>query len=332
MEKRKCGKSDIQISVLGIGCWSYGGGDYWGPQTQSDVDAVVHKALDLGINYFDSAEAYNEGRSEESLGKALKGRRGEAVIGTKISPSNTQPSVLRNHCEASLRRLQTDYIDIYMVHWPITRYSVEDAFATLMELQSEGKVRSIGVSNFGVQQLTQAISTGARIDVNQLCYNLLSRAIEVEILPLCRKHDIGIFGYMPLLQGLLAGKYSTADEVPSMRSRTRHFRGDRPESRHGEAGAEDETFKAVAGIREIAEEMDIPMEQLALAWAMARPGITSILVGTRNISQLQDNFEAASVSLSFETIKRLDDLTEPLLEILGSNPDYYLGGENKRVC
>jgi aryl-alcohol dehydrogenase-like predicted oxidoreductase len=116
-----------------------------------------------------------------------------------------------------------------------------------------------------------------------------------------------------------------------MRSRTRHFRGDRPESRHGEAGAEDETFKAIAGIREIAKEMGIPMGQLALAWAMARPGITSVLVGTRNISQLQDNVEAASVSVSFETIKRLDDLTEPLLEILGSNPDYYLGGENKRV-
>ena len=331
MEKRKCGKSDIQVSALGIGCWSYGGGDYWGPQSQSDVDAVVHKALDLGINYFDSAEAYNEGRSEESLGKALKGQRDEAVIGTKISPSNTQPSVLRSHCEASMRRLQTDYIDIYMVHWPITRYSVEDAFATLMELQSEGKVRSIGVSNFGVQQLTQALSTGARIDVNQLCYNLLSRAIEVEILPLCRKHDIGIFGYMPLLQGLLADKYSTADEVPPMRSRTRHFRGDRPESRHGEAGAEDETFEAIAGIREIAKEIGIPMEQLALAWAAARPGITSILVGTRNIAQLQDNIEAASVSLSFETIKRLDDLTDPLLEVLGSNPDYYLGGDDKRV-
>ena len=331
MEKRKCGRSGIQISVLGIGCWSYGGGDYWGPRSQSDVDAVVHKALDLGINYFDSAEAYNEGRSEESLGKALKGRRVEAVIGTKISPSNTQPSVLRSHCEASMRRLQTDYIDIYMVHWPITRYSVEDAFATLMELQSEGKVRSIGVSNFGIQQLTQALSTGARIDVNQLCYNLLSRAIEVEILPLCRSHDIGILGYMPLLQGLLADNYSTADEVPPMRSRTRHFRGDRPESRHGEAGAEDETFKAIAGIREIAKKIGIPMEQLALAWAMARPGITSILVGTRNISQLQDNIEAASVSLSFETIKRLDDLTEPLLEILGSNPDYYLGGDDKRV-
>ena len=180
MEKRRCGRSDISLSVVGVGCWSFGGGpgSYWGPQEQKDVDDVVHAALDNGINYFDTAEGYNEGRSEEALGRALEGRREEAVIGTKISPSNTEPSVLRRHCEASLRRLRTDYIDIYMVHWPITDRSVEDAFDTLMSLRSEGKVRSIGISNFGVRQMEEALATGARIDVNQLCYNLLSRAIE----------------------------------------------------------------------------------------------------------------------------------------------------------
>ena len=140
MEKRRCGKSGIDISSLGIGCWSFGGGDYWGPQDQRDVNAVIQTALDCGINYFDTAEVYNDGHSEESLGKALMGRRHEAVIGTKVSPENTKLSVLRKHCEASLRRLQTDYIDIYMVHWPIPNHKqVEDAFATLMELQSEGK-------------------------------------------------------------------------------------------------------------------------------------------------------------------------------------------------
>jgi len=194
MERRRCGKSDLELSVLGIGCWSFGGGEYWGAQEEGDVRAVVHTALDHGINYFDTAEGYNEGRSEESLGKALGGRRHEAVIGTKVSPSNAEPAVLRAHCEDSLRRLQTDCIDLYMVHWPITRYSVEDAFGTLRTLQSEGKIRSIGVSNFGVQQLSEALTTGARIDVNQLCYNLLSRAIEVEILPLCRQQGIGVLG------------------------------------------------------------------------------------------------------------------------------------------
>jgi len=333
MEKRKCGQSDIEISVLGIGCWSYGGGDedYWGLQDQKDVDAVVHKALDYGINYFDSAEAYNQGRSEESLGKALKGRRHEAVIGTKISPSNTQPSVLREHCDASLARLQTDYIDIYIVHWPITRHSVEDAFATLEALKSEGKIRSVSVSNFGVNQLTEALATGVRLDINQLCYNLLSRGIEVGILPLCQKNSIGILGYMPLLQGLLTGKYRTADDVPPMRSRTRHFRGDRPKSSHGGPGAEEETFREVNGIREIAKEIGIPMGQLSLAWAMVKPGITSMLVGTRNLDQLQDNVQSCSISLPPEIIKRLDDLTEPLLQAIGPNPDYYQGGDRVRI-
>ncbi len=331
MEKRTCGKSGIQLSVLGIGCWSFGGGEYWGVQEESDVRAVVHAALDYGINYFDTAEGYNEGRSEASLGKALKGRRHEAIIGTKISPSNTEPSVLRAHCEDSLRRLQTDYIDLYMVHWPITEYSVEEAFATLMALQSEGKIRSIGVSNFGVRQLSEALATGVEIDVDQLCYNLLSRAIEVEVLPLCRRQQIGVLGYMPLLQGTLTGKYRTADGVPAARARTRHFRGDRPGARHGEAGAEEETFQAVDGIRAIALQEGVPMGQLALAWAMAKPGIACMLAGTRNSSQLRENIQACSFSLSPEVVAQLDALTEPLLRKLGSNPDYYQGGENSRM-
>ena len=162
MEKRAVGKSGIEISVMGIGGWSYGGGDYWGPQAQEDVDAVAHAALDNGINFFDTAEGYNEGRSEEAVGRALKGRRDEAVIATKISPNNTEPTMLREHCEASLDRLQTDYIDIYIVHWPITEHSVEDAFATLNALKEEGKIRSIGVSNFGVEQLSEALATGVQ--------------------------------------------------------------------------------------------------------------------------------------------------------------------------
>jgi len=323
MEKRTCGKSGIEISVMGIGCWSYGGGDYWGPQDGKDVDAVAQAALDCGINFFDTAEGYNAGRSEEALGVALKGRRHEAVIGTKLG--NTDPATVREHCEGSLRRLQTDYIDIYMIHWPITNHPVEDVFATLISLKSEGKIRSIGVSNFGVQQLSEAIATGAQIDVNQLCYNLLSRAIEVEILPLCLTHEIGILGYMPLLQGILTGKYRTADEIPPVHSRFRHFRGDRPTTTHGEEGAEEEMFEAIDGIRNLAAAERIPMSRLALAWAMAKPRITCVLVGTRNVSELEENVQAASLSLSPEIIDQLDQLTTPLLVKLGANADYFLG-------
>ncbi len=325
IEKRKCGKSNIEISVVGVGCWSYGGGpdDYWGAQDQQAVNEVVHAALDAGINHFDTAEVYNEGRSEEALGVALKGRRERAVIASKIWPGNTEPTVLRRHCEDSLRRLGTDYLDIYYVHWPITDQSVPDAFATLMALKSEGKIRSVSVSNFGVQQLSEALDTGAQIDLNQLCYNLISRGLEVEILPLCRRHQVGIVAYMPLMQGLLAGKYANVAEIPPNRRRTRHFRGDVPPATHGGPGAEEETFACLDKLRELSAEHDIPMAHLAMAWVMARPGVTCTLVGARNLQQLQDTIAAAQLELPSGLMQQLDELSQPLLDKLGTSPDYW---------
>lgn len=324
MEKRTCGHSGIEISPMGIGCWSYGGGDYWGPQAQSDVTAVVNSALDAGINFFDTAEGYNSGRSEEALAVALKDRRHQAVIGTKISTPD--PPTIREHCEASLRRLQTDYVDIYMIHWPHDEFSIEESMAELTRLQEKGLIRAIGVSNFGVAQLTAALNIGASIAVNQLCYNLLSRAIETQVLPLCQKHNIGILGYMPLLQGILTGQYNRADEIPPTHSRFRHFRDDRPMASHGEEGAEEEVFETLEGIRYIAEAEQIPMSRLAIAWAMAKPGITCMLVGTRKVAELEENMHAVEYSPSAEVIENLDRVTAPLLEKLGANPDYFTGG------
>lgn len=324
MERRIAGKSGIEISPMGIGCWSYGGGDYWGPQAQSDVTAVANAALDAGINFFDTAEGYNNGRSEEALAVALKGRRHEAVIGTKVSKPD--PATIREHCEASLQRLQTDYVDIYMIHWPDDEIAIEESMAELTHLQEDGLIRAIGVSNFGVAQLTAALETGASIAVNQLCYNLLSRAIEPELLPLCRKHDVGILGYMPLLQGILTGQYKSAEEIPPVHARFRHFRDDRPQASHGEAGAEEEMFETLEAIREIAETEQVPMARLAIAWAMARPGITCMLVGTRNVDELAENLNVLNYSLSADVIGRLDEITAPLLVKLGANPDYFTGG------
>ena len=135
MEMRTCGKSGIEISSMGIGCWSYGGGDYWGPQAQSDVTAVANAALDAGINFFDTAEGYNDGRSEEALAVALNGRRHEAVIGTKVS--RPDPATIREHCEASLQRLQTDCVDIYMIHWPDDEIAIKESMAELTRLQED---------------------------------------------------------------------------------------------------------------------------------------------------------------------------------------------------
>ncbi len=261
IQLRQCGKYGLKLPILGMGCWAYGGGEYWGAQSQKDVDEVVRFAVDYGCNFFDTAEAYNKGTSEASLGFALQGvPRDRVIIGTKISPSNTQPDKLKEHCEESLRRLRTDYVDLYMVHWPITLHSikhfttdsdidvpeVQDAFDTLVQLQKAGKIRYIGVSNFGPAKLDEAIATGAEITINELPYSLLTRAIELQILPKCRSLGIGVLGYMSLLQGVLADIYPTLDDVPDWQRRTRHFDSRRtPHTRHGLTGVELETNDAL---------------------------------------------------------------------------------------
>lgn len=348
MEQRRLGRSDLQVGVFGLGCWQFGGGAYWGGQDQKDVDEVVSMALDQGVNYFDTAEMYNDGESERSLGIALQGRRQRALIGTKISPSNTQPSVLRKHCEASLKRLQTDYIDVYMLHWAVNPVSVahytgnpEDAgnaptvqelFETLMSLQKEGKIRHIGISNHGVEQMKEAQSTGAPITANEMMYNLLCRGIEQEVLPYCAQEGIGVIGYMGLMQGILSGRYRSLDEIPPLRTRTRHFHHSCGEgTRHGEEGAEAEVIRALAGVRQLAGELGVSMGKLSLAWAFHNPGIATTICGSRNGRQLQENIEAAQYKLTPDVVEQLNGITAPVLRKLGSNPDYWEHPQNSRI-
>ncbi len=333
MEQRRCGRSGLKLPALGVGSWSFGGSseDYWGAQDEQDERDVVSAALERGAVYFDTAEGYNNGRSEEALGRALRGRRDQAIIGTKISPENTRPEALRSHCEASLRRLGTEYIDLYMVHWPIPVDWVAPAFETLAALRSEGKIRYIGVSNFGVRQLGQVAATGVEIAVNQLYYNLLSRAIELEILPECERLGVGVMAYMPLQQGLLTGKYRSLNEVPDTRLRTRHFSGSRPLSRHGGPGAEDEVARILAALHAISAETNVPMAQLALSWAAHRPGITCVLTGIRTRRQLEEAAQGVSLQLPAELMNRLNALTDSLKDTLGASPDYFQNEADSRV-
>lgn len=333
IESRTVGNSGLEISVLGLGCWMFGGqdGDYWGGHDEKEAHDLVSAALDLGVNYFDEAEMYNNGRSEEALGRVLKGRRDRAVLGTKINPVHCAPGQIREHLVASLRRLQTEYVDIYMVHWPIRDFPVAAAFEELGKLKDEGKIRVIGVSNFGPIDLAEALGTGQPIGVNQLHYNLLSRGIEVKIAPLCMQNHVGIMAYMPLLQGILSGKYRTIDEVPAIRLRTRHFRGDRAGSRHGGPGAEALVERTLAGIREVADDIGMPMEQVSLAWVAAKPGVTCVLSGARTPQQLQSNWEGVTRQLPADAVARLDEVTRPLLEVLGDNADYWQSGADGRI-
>ncbi|MDQ1301926.1 MAG: Aldo/keto reductase [Chloroflexota bacterium] len=333
MEKRTLIPSGIQLPRLGLGCWSFGGqeGDYWGPHDDREAAEIIARALDSGVNYFDTAEGYNEGRSEAALGRALAGRRHEAIIGTKVSPQNTEPQTLRQHCTASLRRLGADTIDIYMVHWPITDRPVADAFATLADLRAEGKIRAIGISNFGPTQLQEAVATGVPLEVNQLGYSLLNRTIELEILPACRRYGIGVAAYMPLMQGLLTGRWRNADEIPQVRRRTRHFSSARPGARHGEPGAEAEVFAAIAGIARLADACQMPMSDLALAWVAAQEDVTTVIAGTRTVAQLDESRRGIGRALTPDVLAELDRLTLPVKAKLGSNADLWQSGPNRRI-
>jgi aryl-alcohol dehydrogenase-like predicted oxidoreductase len=331
---------------LGLGCWSFGGGDYWGPADQGEINEVVRFAVEHGCNYFDTAEMYNNGGSESSLGLALRGiPRSKVLIGSKINPSNVQPRTLVEHCEASLRRLETDYLDLYMVHWPITPHSIRhftkepiptpsvpDAFATLMKLKQQGKIRHIGVSNFGRAKLDEALATGAEIAINQLPYSLLARAIELEILPYCRSKGIGVIGYMALWQGVLSGAYATLDDVPVLQRRTRHFDSRRTSLiRHGLPGAEVETTQALAAIRSIATANKLTMAQISLKWAMAGEGIVCSLCGARSVAKLRENLEAAESPLGTAVVAELNRATQPLLEAMGPSFDYWEHPDNDRT-
>jgi len=347
MEKRICRNAGLELSVLGAGCWAFGGGEYWGNQDQREVNDIVHASVDLGINYFDTAEAYNEGRSESSLGQAVKGiPRDRFLIGTKISPANCYRDTLTGHCEASLKRLRTDHIDIYMIHWPIHPHSIrhftkdqriidnppetDEVISALRLLKKQGKIRTFGVSNFSRTRLENYPS--GEIAVNQLPYNLLCRAIEYDAIGTCEENGIGIIGYMALLQGILADIYPSFEEIPVWQRRTRHFSSvTTTESRHGEEGAEEETANALRSIRRICVETGITMADLAIKWILKNSAITCTLAGSRSRKELEENVRAASGTLSNDVMEELNSATLPLMEKLGNHFDYYESAENDRT-
>lgn len=347
METRICKNSGLEMSSLGTGCWAFGGGEYWGEQNQKDVNNVVCESISLGINYFDTAEAYNEGRSESSLGEAINGLpRDRFLIGTKVSPSNCYKETLIQHCEASLRRLKTDYIDIYMIHWPLHPHSIrhftndthiienppeiEDALEALRILKQRGKIRYFGVSNFSRTRLMGLPL--AEIAVNELPYNLLCRAVEYDALKLCKESGIGVIGYMALLQGILADIYPSFPDIPVWQRRTRHFNcKNTKECRHGEDGVELETEAALNEIRRLCKETGIPMADLALKWNLDNSAITCMLVGSRNVSELHANVNAVKEPINIEIKAELDKFTLPVMAKLGNHFDYYESTANDRT-
>ena len=320
MNYRTLGHTDIRVSEICLGGMMLTPDPLWGPQDLAQSTAAIHAALDLGVNFFDTAEGYAAGDSETLLGKTLASRRSSVVIATKVSQSNLLPDELRLSCEQSLRRLNTDYIDLYQVHWPNPAVPLADTLGAMSELQRRGKIRAIGVSNFGPGYLSDALAL-APVQSDQIPYSLLWRPVEHTLQPFCRDRLVSILCYSPLCQGLLTGKFASPDSVPTARTRTRLFSGSRPTSRHGEPGCESETFAAISEIRAICAELNLPMEAVALAWLLARPAVAAVIAGVRTPSQVRANVRASELSLAPTVVDRLARATDPVKALLGSNVD-----------
>jgi myo-inositol catabolism protein IolS len=310
LEYRKFGRSDLEVSAVSLGCM-------WVPE----ID-VLHTAFDCGINFFDTAEMYDD-RSEELLGKAFSGMREKVIIASKVNPEHLGAEDLRSACEASLRRLETDYIDVYYIHWPNPEIPISETVETLASLRKEGKIRVIACSNFGRQDLTELLQC-RRVEANELPYSLLWRAIEYEILEMCVRNEIGVTCYAPLAQGLLTGEYRSADEVPAGQRMSRFYSGDRPGVVHDGPGVEKETFETIEKIRKICLEMGLSMPQVAITWLLRRPGVASVIVGARSPHEVRVDAEAASLDVPSEILDQLTGVTEGLKDTLGEQADMWL--------
>jgi len=322
MNYMELSNSEIRISEMILGCWALGGGYTWGDQEEADSIATVHAALDLGINTFDTAEFYGGGRSEEVLGKALQGRRDSAVVSTKVWVQNMTREGLISSCEGSLKRLGTDHIDLYLIHWPNREVALEETLEAMLSLESSGKVRSVGVCNFGVGDLADAC-TVTRPVVDQLPYSLLFRAVEFEVLDACEKHEVPVLAYSALAQGLLTGKFPSAGDVDDERARVRFYSKDRPGTVHDEPGYEEQVFQALPRIRSICEAAGVSMAHAAILWLLQRPAVEAVLVGARTPDQIRKNAEVFNFVLPEEIVRELAEVTDPLKAAMGPNPDMW---------
>jgi len=322
MEYRPIADGQLNVSTVCLGCWALVGDATWGPQDKSDAIATIRAALDAGINFLDTAEGYGGGYSERLIGEALGADRGKVVLASKVSRAHLAPADLTAACEGSLTNLGADRIDIYHIHWPSRDVPVAETVGAMESLVAAGKIGHVAVSNFGPAGLGEILPHVVPV-VNQLPYSLLWRAIEYEILPACRSASVPATCYSPLMQGLLTGKFASAADVPAGRRRTRLFRFAQPQARHGEPGAEDATFAAVAAIVALARQAGLDPAAMSLAWLLGRDGVVSVIAGARRVDQVRANAAAGDLALPADVAERLTEITDPLKAQLGPNADMW---------
>lgn len=302
MEKRQLGNSDLHITTLGIGAWAIGGGGWngsMGPQNESDSIPAVHAALDHGINWIDTAALYGLGHSEEVVARALKGRTPRPYVFTKcerVWDSNgtigacLKAESVRRECESSLRRLQTDVIDLYQIHWPEPDEEIEEGWTELARLQKEGKVRYIGVSNFNISQMERSQGI-APITSLQPPYSIVTRAIEKEILPFAVQNNIGVIVYSPMSAGLLTGAM-THERVANFAAED--WRRNLPNFQEPLLSR---NLRLVERLRAIGNRHERTPGEVAIAWTLNNPAVTGAIVGFRSVKQVSGVIGAAGFRL-----------------------------------
>lgn len=311
MRTRQLGNTDLEITPLGLGTWAIGGGNWqfgWGPQDDEASIATIHRALDLGINWIDTAAVYGLGHSEEIVAKALQGRSTRPYVFTKGSrvwndkgeiTSSLKGQSLRREVENSLRRLQTDVIDLYQLHWPNPDEDIEEAWRTLAKLQKEGKLRYIGVSNFNVQQMRRAQKI-APIASLQPPYSLVHPEVEKDILPYCQEQNIGVIVYSPMTSGLLTGAMS-AERVANMPEND--WRKRDPEFQEPRLSR---NLQLVNLLQEIGYPHGRSVGEVAIAWVLHNPAVTGAIVGGRKPQQIDEIIGAAEFRLAESELAQIE--------------------------
>ncbi|WP_082989508.1 aldo/keto reductase [Christensenella intestinihominis] len=325
--------TDTDVSVMALGCWVFGGGDYWG-NNEDDAESLrtIDKALELGINFFDTADSYGDGHSDEVLGRAMKGRRGKFFVASKAYLDQLGEKNLTETVERGLKRMGTDYIDLFYPHFASREIPFEETFGTLLKLQKQGKIRAIGMSNFGVKSIRRVAELGLmdKIAIHQLPYSLLWRAIEFGIQQETAENGVGIICYSTLAQGLLSGNFAEADDVPSNLKVLRFFDSARVEAGHGEKGCEKETFRAIRDLKELCADAGVTMPAASLAWLFLQPDVQCVLTGPRCPQRLLENVEALETKVSPAFGEQLSAATDRLKICLGKNPDMWMSEKDSR--
>ncbi|MGY4857656.1 aldo/keto reductase [Cryobacterium sp. AP23] len=322
MDYRLLGRTGVEVSPLCLGTMMFGD---WGNKDLADSIRVIHHALDAGINFVDTADVYSGGGSEEIVGQALKGRRDEVVLATKFfMPMGEGPNhgggsrrYIMQAVESSLRRLGTDYLDLYQVHRPSALMDVDETLGALTDLVRQGKVRYIGSSSYSGSQIVEAQVVSrernlARFVTEQPPYSILVRGIEADVLPTAQRYGMGTLSYSPLAGGWLSGKWRK-DAAPTPTS------ANRPSARFDMTSvANQQKLEVVDALAQVADEAGITLIELALAFVINHPGITSAIIGPRTMEQLVSQLPAADVKLSADILDRIDELVAPGVTM---NPD-----------